>query len=176
MSNLSLVPALSEPILSGAHGTCAETGTEFAVISDLTEFLALEDDWNALFTRAGSSAQLFQTFNWNRHWCDHFLTDDQLRRFLDPQGQLGPIGLWAILDEEGGGEPTANPLAVPGSSAILASGAPGLSPPCHRSAPSTTIADCGLTAVVHASSPNLVGKTRSPPSSRTADPSEHSKS
>ncbi len=44
-------------------------------ISSLTraEFDALEDEWNALFARAGQGTQLFQTFNWLWHWCNHFV-------------------------------------------------------------------------------------------------------
>src|SRR5262245_8266379 len=34
---------------------------------------ALEPEWNDLFRRAGKSAQLFQTFNWNWHWANHYL-------------------------------------------------------------------------------------------------------
>lgn len=36
-------------------------------------FDALEADWNALFERAGRSTQIFQTFNWNWHWANHYL-------------------------------------------------------------------------------------------------------
>jgi CelD/BcsL family acetyltransferase involved in cellulose biosynthesis len=36
-------------------------------------FDALEDSWNALFARAARNVHLFQTFNWNWHWANHFL-------------------------------------------------------------------------------------------------------
>jgi CelD/BcsL family acetyltransferase involved in cellulose biosynthesis len=36
-------------------------------------FDALEEQWNALFERAGRGGQLFQSFNWLWHWSNHFL-------------------------------------------------------------------------------------------------------
>ncbi len=36
-------------------------------------FDALEEPWNELFLRAGRNIHLFQTFNWNWHWANHFL-------------------------------------------------------------------------------------------------------
>ena len=46
---------------------------EFALITERTGFDALEAEWNALFARAGLPAQVFQTFNWNWHWANHYL-------------------------------------------------------------------------------------------------------
>lgn len=48
-------------------------GLELAVVSTRSGFDALEADWNGLFERAGRSEQLFQAFNWNWHWANHFL-------------------------------------------------------------------------------------------------------
>jgi CelD/BcsL family acetyltransferase involved in cellulose biosynthesis len=45
----------------------------FAVISERSAFDALEPEWNDLFARAGRDTQLFQTFNWNWHWANHYL-------------------------------------------------------------------------------------------------------
>jgi CelD/BcsL family acetyltransferase involved in cellulose biosynthesis len=47
---------------------------DFALITDRRTFDALEDEWNALFARAGRSTQVFQTFNWNWHWANHYLS------------------------------------------------------------------------------------------------------
>ena len=55
---------------------------DFAVISTREGFDALEADWNDLFARAGRSAQLFQAFNWNWHWANHFIGDDPGRTRL----------------------------------------------------------------------------------------------
>ena len=46
---------------------------EIALITDLAEFTALEEPWNALFARAGRPHQLFQTHDWLRHWARHYL-------------------------------------------------------------------------------------------------------
>lgn len=50
-------------------------GLELSIISTREAFDALETDWNALFVRAGRSTQIFQAFNWNWHWANHFLGD-----------------------------------------------------------------------------------------------------
>ena len=46
----------------------------FALISERSAFDALEPEWNDLFRRAGRDTQLFQTFNWNWHWANHYLS------------------------------------------------------------------------------------------------------
>jgi CelD/BcsL family acetyltransferase involved in cellulose biosynthesis len=47
----------------------------FALIADRAQFAALEQEWNALFARAGRPQQLFQAYDWLRHWADHYLDD-----------------------------------------------------------------------------------------------------
>lgn len=54
-----------------ASGACA-----FALITGRAGFDALEAEWNDLFRRAGRGTQVFQAFNWNWHWCNHFLGAD----------------------------------------------------------------------------------------------------
>jgi CelD/BcsL family acetyltransferase involved in cellulose biosynthesis len=48
---------------------------EFALIADRAQFAALEPEWNDLFARAGRPQQLFQAYDWLRHWADHYLDD-----------------------------------------------------------------------------------------------------
>lgn len=43
------------------------------LIEDRAQFDALEADWTDLFARAGQSHQLFLSFNWLWHWCNHYL-------------------------------------------------------------------------------------------------------
>lgn len=54
----------------------AQPGLTLDFVTDRAAFLALEDDWNSLFDRAGRSHTLFQDFNWLRHWCDTYLADE----------------------------------------------------------------------------------------------------
>lgn len=49
---------------------------DFEVISQRHELDALEQEWNALFERAGLPHQMFQTFNWTWHWCNAYYDDD----------------------------------------------------------------------------------------------------
>jgi len=66
-------------------GTTLKTGSrcaeiehlEFEIISDRQGFDSLEADWNALFEDSGLPHQMFQTFNWNWHWCNSFLNLDR---------------------------------------------------------------------------------------------------
>ena len=52
----------------------SKTAADFELVTERTAFDALETDWNALFDRAGRSSQVFQTFNWNWHWANHYLS------------------------------------------------------------------------------------------------------
>lgn len=47
----------------------------FAFVRTRAGFDELEADWNSLFDRAAHSHQLFQSFNWLWHWCNHFLDE-----------------------------------------------------------------------------------------------------
>jgi len=79
MANASSLqmPSLVEPRAPLALAPCAaasaRASTAFELISDRAAFEALESEWNALFARAGQPAQVFQTFNWNWHWCNRYL-------------------------------------------------------------------------------------------------------
>jgi CelD/BcsL family acetyltransferase involved in cellulose biosynthesis len=45
----------------------------FELVDTRAAFDALETEWNDLFARAGRGNQVFQTFNWNWNWCNHYL-------------------------------------------------------------------------------------------------------
>ena len=66
---------LSTPPTASPGSDPAQAPLELALTTDREAFDALEPEWNELFARAGRSAQLFQAFNWNRHWCNHYLSD-----------------------------------------------------------------------------------------------------
>jgi CelD/BcsL family acetyltransferase involved in cellulose biosynthesis len=51
--------------------TAASLTLEF--VDNRLAFDALETEWCALFERAGRPEQVFQSFGWLWHWCNHFL-------------------------------------------------------------------------------------------------------
>ncbi len=52
---------------------CAQiSAPSFTLLSSLQEFESLQSDWVKLFEEHGQGTQLFQTFNWNWHWLNHF--------------------------------------------------------------------------------------------------------
>ena len=59
------------PPHGGSRGHTA--ACTFEIVSERAAFDALEAEWNDLFARAGRGTQVFQTFNWNWHWCNHYL-------------------------------------------------------------------------------------------------------
>lgn len=65
-----------------------DTACELALITDRAGFDALEADWTDLFERAGRDTQLFQSFNWSWHWCNHYLTGPHKGR---PAPQLAVV-------------------------------------------------------------------------------------
>src|SRR5262249_29689814 len=70
---------------------------EFAVIADRARFDALEEEWNALFERAGRPHQLFQTYGWLHHWANHYL-DDQTRLSIVVARQDGRlVMIWPLI-------------------------------------------------------------------------------
>lgn len=73
----ALVGSVLEPALLAERqhsGAEAQTsGLTLQVVSERAAFDALEPEWNDLFQRAGRDTQLFQSFNWNWHWANHYL-------------------------------------------------------------------------------------------------------
>lgn len=74
----------------------------FELITTRAGFDALEDDWNALFDRAARGVHVFQTFNWNWHWANHFLADDD--------GDAGGVRLSIVVGRRDGRLVTVWPL------------------------------------------------------------------
>lgn len=72
----------------------AAPGLELELVTSRAAFDALEDDWNALFARAGRSAQVFQTFNWNWHWANHYLGSSA--------GGISGVELSIVIGRRGG--------------------------------------------------------------------------
>lgn len=104
----------------------APANLTLTLIDSRAAFDALEDDWNALFARAGRSVHVFQTFNWNWHWANQFL-DDKARRLAIVTGRRDGalVMVWPLVMERSAGldvlawmgEPVSqygDVLAVPG--------------------------------------------------------------
>ena len=68
-------------------------------------FDALAPEWDALFDRAGRGTQLFQTFNWNWHWCNHYLSGDSRRSLAIVIGRQSGrmVMVWPLIAMRGGG-------------------------------------------------------------------------
>ena len=60
---------------NGTHSLEAHGQLVFEVVTERSQFDALESEWNTLFANSAHSHQLFQSFNWNWHWCNHYLND-----------------------------------------------------------------------------------------------------
>lgn len=73
----SIEPVLGNA-LSAPHAYVSQAAkapaVEFQFITERAQFDALEDEWNALFDRAGRPAQVFQSYNWNWHWANHYIS------------------------------------------------------------------------------------------------------
>ena len=83
-----------------------EPSLVFEIVATRAGFDGLETDWNALFARAGRSAQVFQGFNWNWHWANHFLVDKRGRMSLAVatgrrDGRL--VMVWPLVMEKSSG-------------------------------------------------------------------------
>ena len=72
---LASVPCGEAAAGSTEQLTTALPALSIELITDRAAFDALEEEWNALFERAGHSAQVFQSFNWNWHWANNYLHD-----------------------------------------------------------------------------------------------------
>ena len=68
-------------------------------------FDALAPEWDALFDRAGRGTQVFQTFNWNWHWCNHYLSGDSRRSLAIVVGRQSGrmVMVWPLIAMRGGG-------------------------------------------------------------------------
>ncbi len=76
-ASLTALPR-SVPVRNGQETAAEAAGRptspiSFGLIDDRSGFNALEAEWTALFERAGRPEQLFQSFGWLWHWCNHFL-------------------------------------------------------------------------------------------------------
>ncbi len=106
------LPPLSEPEECRAarqgHQAGAAGADTFALVSDRAGFDALEGDWNDLFARAGRGAQVFQTFNWNWHWANHYLAQGSPTRgptlaLITARRDGRLVMVWPLIKERAAG-------------------------------------------------------------------------
>lgn len=121
---------------SRQHAAAEAPAITFAVVSERPAFDALEPEWNDLFRRAGKDTQLFQTFNWNWHWANHYLPatpGERGRRSLAivtvrRHGRL--VMLWPLVAERVAGLRVLHWMGEPVSQYgdVLAEAAPDTAP------------------------------------------------
>src|SRR5690242_2112385 len=77
---------------------------DLALIDTRAGFDGLESEWNALFERAGRGTQMFQTFNWLWHWCNHFAGEASgVRISIVTARRNGRLALvWPLISERAG--------------------------------------------------------------------------
>jgi CelD/BcsL family acetyltransferase involved in cellulose biosynthesis len=83
--------------------TFAQTPLEIAVVDTLAGFHALENDWNDLATRVGSSTHVFQGFNWSWHWAEHFLTAARRLSIVTGRQSGRLVMLWPLVADRTNG-------------------------------------------------------------------------
>lgn len=91
------VPAVT---VSAPARAPVSTALDFSLVSDRRDFDALEEDWNDLFARAGSSQQLFLGFNWLWHWANHYLAGSGQRLAILVARRNGRLAMvWPLVSE-----------------------------------------------------------------------------
>jgi CelD/BcsL family acetyltransferase involved in cellulose biosynthesis len=63
---------------STLNGADACGPLDYAIVSTRDGFDGLATEWDTLFDRAGRGSQLFQTFGWCWHWCNHYLDGNRV--------------------------------------------------------------------------------------------------
>ena len=63
------VPLPQRSVRTQSHAPCS-----YEIVTARAGFDSLATEWNDLFARAGRGSQVFQSFNWNWHWCNHYLS------------------------------------------------------------------------------------------------------
>ncbi len=73
----------------------------FEIITTRAGFDALAADWNTLFDRAGRGEQAFQTFNWNWHWCNHYLREGRGQQLAVVTGRRAGrlVMVWPLVTQ-----------------------------------------------------------------------------
>jgi CelD/BcsL family acetyltransferase involved in cellulose biosynthesis len=73
-STVSASPGAPIVPMTAPQAATSAADVELSLVTSRAAFDALEAEWNALFERAGKDTQVFQTFNWNWHWANTYLS------------------------------------------------------------------------------------------------------
>jgi CelD/BcsL family acetyltransferase involved in cellulose biosynthesis len=88
----------------------APLAVKLAIVAKRDDFDALEEEWRALEARAGAPHQIFQSFNWCWHWCNHYLPKAVAKKVPRPElavvtgrvnGRL--VMVWPLVVERAAG-------------------------------------------------------------------------
>lgn len=75
----------------------AEDAVTFSVIRDLDGFLALRQDWDALFARAALPQQVFQSHVFLRHWATHYLDRQSALSIVAARRHGRLVMVWPLI-------------------------------------------------------------------------------
>jgi len=87
---------------------------EYAIVSTRADFDALATEWDALFAHSGRGPQIFQSFGWCWHWCNHFLVANRTSLAIVTGRRAGRLVLvWPMVKERSAGLTVLSSLGAP---------------------------------------------------------------
>jgi len=96
-----------------AVNAARENGLAIEIISDHAGFLALRQDWDALFARAALPQQVFQSHVFLRHWAAHYLEAGSRLSIVAIRREGRLVMLWPLLRQRRFGFDTLRFMGVP---------------------------------------------------------------
>lgn len=98
--------------------TSAVTNTSFRLVTDLQGIRELEQDWRNLEGCMAGHPNPFLGFNWNLHWCEHFLSSEDGRANPTPCILVGKVAdqvnmIWPLVLEQNFGMRTLKFMGAP---------------------------------------------------------------
>lgn len=102
IKNSNLISSFEQDLSYKSREDCASkvhktADTEIKIITHIEDFDALEKQWNELAWK--SNTDIFQTFEWNRIWWNHFGTNKKLHIFTVSRGDI-LIGIAPFFEDD----------------------------------------------------------------------------
>lgn len=85
------------PALRAASAATSETALAVEVVRDHDDFLALQPEWDALFARAATPRQVFQSHVFLRHWAAHYLGPGSSLSIVTVRRDGRLVMIWPLL-------------------------------------------------------------------------------